>query len=145
VLRPLIVRLATRYLGALHRVLYAATDGRVGSRIWGLEIVLLTTTGRRSGRPRTVPLCSLRQGDSFVVIASYGGLDHPPAWLLNLQHQPRATVRVGRNTHDVVGREAMPGEHEHLWEQITARAPGYLDYQRRTRRRIPIVLLERPR
>ena len=138
----MIVRLATRYLGAVHRVLYSATGGRIGSRIWGLEIVLLTTTGRRSGRARTVPLCSLRDGDSFVVIASYGGLDRSPAWWHNLQHQPRATVRVGRTAHRVVAREATPAEHERLWAQLTAQAPGYLGYQRRTTRRIPIVLLQ---
>ena len=140
--RPLIVRLATRYLGALHRVLYSASGGQIGSRIWGLEILLLTTTGRRSGRARTVPLCSLRDGQSFVVIASYGGLDCSPSWWLNLQHEPRAVVRLGRITHDVVAREAMPAERERLWAQLTARAPGYLDYQRRTTRRIPVVLLE---
>jgi F420H(2)-dependent quinone reductase len=144
VVRPLIVRLATRYLGALHRVLYSASGGQIGSRIWGLEILLLTTTGRRSGRARTVPLCSLRDGQSFVVIASYGGLDCSPSWWLNLQHEPRAVVRLGRITHDVVAREAMPAERERLWAQLTARAPGYLDYQRRTTRRIPVVLLEPP-
>jgi deazaflavin-dependent oxidoreductase (nitroreductase family) len=136
------VRLATRYLGALHRVLYLVTGGRIGSRIWGLEIVLLTTTGRRSGRARTVPLCSLQDGKSFVVVASYGGLNRSPAWWLNLQHQPRATVRLGRTTHRVVAREATPAEHDRLWAQLTAQAPGYLGYQRRTTRRIPIVLLQ---
>jgi F420H(2)-dependent quinone reductase len=142
--RSLIVRLATRHLGALHRVIYTASRGRIGSHIWGLEIVLLTTVGRKSGRLRTVPLCSLRDGETFVVIASYGGLDRSPAWWLNLQQEPRATVRLGRHTHNVVAREATPGEHERLWAQVTARAPGYLDYQRRTTRRIPIVLLELP-
>jgi deazaflavin-dependent oxidoreductase (nitroreductase family) len=141
-MRSLIVRFATRYLGALHRVLYSASGGRIGSRIWGLEIVLLTTTGRRSGRARTVPLCSLRDGERFVVIASYGGLPRSPSWWLNLQHEPRATVRLGRITHEVVAREATLGERERLWTRLTARAPGYLDYQRRTSRRIPIVLLE---
>ena len=103
-MRPLIVRLATHYLGALHRVLYRASGGRIGARIWGLPIVLLTTTGRASGRPRTVPLCSLRDGESFVVIASYGGLDRPPSWWLNLQSEPRASVQLGRSTRD--GRRA---------------------------------------
>jgi deazaflavin-dependent oxidoreductase (nitroreductase family) len=140
--RSLTVRVATRYLGALHRVVYSASGGRIGSRIWGLEIVLLTTTGRRSGRPRTVPLCSLRDGESLVVIASYGGLDRSPSWWLNLQSEPRAVVRLGRDTHDVVAREAMSAERERLWAQLTARAPGYLHYQRRTTRRIPVVLLE---
>jgi F420H(2)-dependent quinone reductase len=141
-MRPVIVRLATHYLGALHRLLYRASGGRLGSRIWGLEIVLLTTTGRRSGRARTVPLCALRDGGSFVVIASYGGLDRSPSWWLNLRHEPRATMQLGRTVYDVVAREAVSAERERLWAQVTARAPGYLDYQRRTTRRIPIVLLE---
>jgi len=89
-----------------------------------------------------VPLCSLRDGESFVVIASYGGLDRSPSWWMNLQHEPRATVRLGRRTYDVVAREATPFERERLWAELTARAPGYLDYQRRTTRRIPVVLLE---
>jgi F420H(2)-dependent quinone reductase len=141
-MRSLTVRLATRYLGALHRVVYSASGGRIGSRIWGLEIVLLTTTGRRSARPRTVPLCSLRDGEAFVVIASYGGLDRSPSWWLNLRQEPRATVRLGRTTREVVAREATDDERERLWAQVTERAPGYLDYQRRTTRRIPVVLLE---
>ena len=141
-MRSLTVRLATRYLGALHRVVYSASGGRIGSRIWGLEIVLLTTTGRRSGRPRTVPLCSLRDGEAFVVIASYGGLDRSPSWWLNLRQEPRATVRLGRTTREVVAREATDDERDRLWAQVTERAPGYLDYERRTTRRIPVVLLE---
>ena len=142
VLRPLIVRLTTRYLGGLHRILYSASGGRIGSHIWGLEIVLLTTTGRESGRARTVPLCSFRDGANLVVVASYGGLDRSPSWWLNLQHDPRATVQVGRVTHRVVAHEAKLAVRERLWAELTARAPGYLDYQRRTDRRIPIVLLE---
>lgn len=141
-MRPLLVRLATRYLGALHRLIYSASGGRIGSHIWGLQIVLLTTTGRRSGRARTVPLCSLRDGNSFVVIASYGGLARSPSWWLNLQHEPRATLKLGRSTRDVVAREAKDDERDRLWTEVTARAPGYLGYQRRTTRLVPIVLLE---
>jgi F420H(2)-dependent quinone reductase len=140
--RPAIVRLATRHLGALHRFLYTASGGRIGSHIWGLEILLLTTTGRRSGRPRTVALCSLRDGEKLVVIASYGGLDRSPSWWLNLQHDPRATARLGRDTHTVVAREALDAERDRLWAQVTGRAPGYLGYQQRTTRRIPVVILE---
>lgn len=141
-MRPLIVRLATHYLGALHRVLYRASGGRLGARIWGLPIVLLTTTGRVSGQPRTVPLCSLRDGRNFVVIASYGGLDRPPSWWLNLQSDPHAIVQLGRSVQDVVAREALPDERARLWAEVTTRAPGYLAYERRTSRRIPVVLLE---
>ncbi len=141
-MRPLVVRLATHYLGALHRVLYRASGGRIGARVWGLPIVLLTTTGRRSGRLRTVPLCSLRDGESYVVIASYGGLDRSPSWWLNLQDEPRATVQVGRSTLQVTAREASSDERARLWAEVTRRAPGYLGYERRTSRRIPVVLLE---
>jgi deazaflavin-dependent oxidoreductase (nitroreductase family) len=141
-MRPLLVRLATHYLGALHRALYRASGGRIGSHIWGLPIVLLTTTGRQSGRPRTVPLCCLQQGESYVVIASYGGLDRSPAWWLNLQRDPHATVQLGSSTRSVVAREAQGGERDRLWTAVTTIAPGYLGYERRTTRRIPVVLLE---
>ena len=141
-MRPLLVRLATHYLGALHRVLYRLSGGRIGSHIWGLPIVLLTTTGRVSGRQRTVPLCSLRKGESFVVIGSYGGLDRAPAWWLNLQREPRATVRIGSATRNVVAREAEADERARLWTEVTSIAPGYLGYERRTERRIPVVVLE---
>ena len=89
-----------------------------------------------------MPLCSLRDGESFVVIASYGGLDRSPSWWLNLEREPHATVQLGAETHDVVAREATGDERARLWAEVTARAPGYLDYERRTSRRIPIVLLE---
>ena len=89
-----------------------------------------------------MPLCSLRDGESFVVIASYGGLDRPPSWWLNLQSEPRASVQLGRSTQDVVAREATLDERARLWAEVTTRAPGYLDYERRTSRRIPVVLLE---
>jgi deazaflavin-dependent oxidoreductase (nitroreductase family) len=141
-MRPLLVRLTTHYLGALHRTLYRVSGGRFGAYIWGLPIVLLTTTGRQSGRPRTVPLCSLQSGESYVVIASYGGLDRSPAWWLNLQRDPRATLQHGSSIRSVVAREATGGERERLWAEVTAIAPGYLAYERRTTRRIPVVLLE---
>jgi deazaflavin-dependent oxidoreductase (nitroreductase family) len=141
-MRPLLVRLATHYLGALHRVLYRLSGGRIGSHIWGLPIVLLTTTGRVSGRQRTVPLCSLRKGESFLVIASYGGLDRAPAWWLNLEREPRATVQIRSATRNVVAREAEGDERAQIWAEVTRIAPGYLGYERRTERRIPVVVLE---
>ena len=141
-MRPLAVRLATHYLGALHRALYRVSGGRVGARVWGLPIVLLTTTGRQSGQRRTVPLCSLRQGESYVVIASYGGLDRAPSWWLNLQHDPHATLQLGRTTRNVVARETTAAERARLWAEVTRIAPGYLGYERRTSRRIPVVMLE---
>jgi F420H(2)-dependent quinone reductase len=140
--RRLLVRSATRYLGALHRLLYRATGGRVGGRLWDLPVVLLTTTGRRSGKRRTVPLCSFRDGDDVVVIASYGGLDQPPAWWLNLEASPEAELQDGRTRRAVAARNAGPGERERLWAEVTSRAPGYLEYERRTTREIPVVILQ---
>jgi F420H(2)-dependent quinone reductase len=130
-------------MSTLHRVLYRASGGRVGGRIWGLSILLLTTTGRKSGRPRTTPLCFLPDGDALVVVGSNGGMDWFPAWWLNLLDQPRATVEVGRERRAVLARRATPDEHARLWAEITAIAPGYLKYRQRTRREIPLVLLER--
>jgi deazaflavin-dependent oxidoreductase (nitroreductase family) len=140
--RRLLVRSATRYLGALHRRLYRLSGSRIGGRIWDLPVVLLTTTGRQSGKKRTVPLCSFRRGDDVVVIASYGGLDQQPGWWLNLQANPQAEIVAGRERRTVTARNAAPDERTLLWSEVTARAPGYLEYERRTTREIPVVILQ---
>jgi deazaflavin-dependent oxidoreductase (nitroreductase family) len=140
--RRLLVRGSTRYLGALHRVLYRASGGRIGGRLWDLPVVLLTTTGRKSGKKRTVPLCSLRDGDDVVVIASYGGLDQAPAWWLNLEASPQAELLAGRERRSVTARNATEDERARLWAEVTSRAPGYLEYERRTDREIPVVILQ---
>jgi F420H(2)-dependent quinone reductase len=132
---------ASRSLGAVHRTIYRASGGRIGRRIWALPIVLLTTNGRRSGKQRTTPLCALPVGEDYVVIASFGGLDTPPWWWLNLQHDPRATVQLGRTRRRVVARTAAGDERARLWAEVTAHAPGYLGYARRTEREIPVVVL----
>jgi deazaflavin-dependent oxidoreductase (nitroreductase family) len=139
--RRLLVRNATKYLGALHRLLYRLSGGRIGGRLWDLPVVLLTTTGRQSGKKRTVPLCSLRDGDNVVVIASYGGLDQPPAWWLNLEANPEAELLTGHTRRAVTARNAAGDERTRLWAELTARAPGYLEYERRTTREIPVVIL----
>ena len=142
-MRRSLVPVAAKTLGAVHRVLYRASGGRIGARIWNLPIVLMTTTGRTTGKPRTTPLCALPHGDGFVVIASFGGSDTPPGWWLNLEHAPRATVQIGRARHLVAARTTTGGEREQLWAEIVERAPGYLTYAKRTSREIPIVVLER--
>jgi deazaflavin-dependent oxidoreductase (nitroreductase family) len=116
--------------------------GRIGGRMWDTQIVLLTTTGRHTGKKRTVPLCSFRDAGDLVVIGSYGGLDQSPAWWLNLQEDPHAELVSGRDRRKVVARNAVSDERARLWAEVTARAPGYLDYERRTTREIPVVVLE---
>jgi len=129
-------------MGALHRAAYRATGGRVGGRVWGLSILLLTTTGRKTGRARTTPLCFLPDGPNLVVVASNGGLPWFPSWWLNLLEHPQAEVRVGRTTRAVVARPASPDERARLWREITTIAPGYLAYEKRAPREIPLAILQ---
>jgi len=140
--RSVLIRRGLKTAGVLHRAVYRVSGGRVGGRIWGLSILLLTTTGRKTGRVRTTPLCFLPDGGDLVVVASNGGLPWFPAWWLNLQAQPRATVRVGRVTRAVVARPAAPEERARLWAAITTIAPGYLEYERRAPREIPLAILQ---
>ncbi len=130
-------------LSAFHTFLYRATRGRLGPRLAHHDILLLTTTGRVSGRPHTVPLLYLRVGDELLIIASFAGHEHHPAWYLNLQALPRAAVQIDGEHRAVSSREATPEERPHLWALAVAEHPGYAGYQERTSRLIPLVLLRR--
>jgi F420H(2)-dependent quinone reductase len=140
--KSVLFRRGLRTMGALHRAVYRATGGRVGGRIWGLSILLLTTTGRRTGRLRTTPLCFLPDGADMVVVASNGGMAWFPAWWLNLLQEPLVTVQVGRRRIEAVARPASPEERARLWAEITAIAPGYLEYEKRAPREIPLAILQ---
>ena len=126
----------------IHPTLYRWTGGRVGGKMMGLPVLLLTTRGRRSGEPRTKALMYLPRGDDFVVIASYLGEPKHPAWWLNLTANPDAEVLVGGRTVHVRAREAEGEERAALWGDVVARTPDYDEYQKRTRRRIPVVVLQ---
>jgi deazaflavin-dependent oxidoreductase (nitroreductase family) len=109
-----------------------------------MPVLELTTTGRKSGQPRSVMLTSpVQEGDALVVVASRGGDDVHPAWFLNLQADPAVDVKLkdGRK-RSMRARVATPEERERLWPKVTARYKSYADYQRRTDREIPLVLLE---
>jgi deazaflavin-dependent oxidoreductase (nitroreductase family) len=106
-----------------------------------MPVLLLTTTGRRSGNRRTTPLTFFREGDDLVVIASNGGADRPPGWSLNLQRNPRALVEIGSTRLTVTARAATAEEHHRLWARITATYSGYAEYQQRTTRPIPVIVL----
>ena len=130
-------------MGRTHRAVYRITRGRLLGRVAGMPVLLLTTTGRRSARPRTTPLTYFHEGDDLVVVASNGGEDTPPAWWLNLRAEPRATITIGTRSEPVTAREATGGERARLWPVITGVNPGYAAYARRTTRPIPVVLLSR--
>lgn len=130
-----------RRTGRIHAWLYRATGGRVGHAAGRITNLLLTTTGRRSGERRTVPLAYLPDGETFVIVASNGGADRHPAWLLNLRANPRAEVQVGRETRDVVAHEASATERERLWPRLKQWNPFYARYELITAREIPVVVL----
>ncbi len=137
----------------LHKYVYERTDGRIGKHSNRVPALLLTTTGRRSGERRTNGLTYCRDRGDLIVVASNGGSDRPPAWLLNLQADPRVAVRVGRRVMGATARVADPEEREQLWPLVnyTNRGmaplfhPGargrYDVYQRHTRRVIPVVII----
>jgi len=131
-----------RSLSRLHRILFQATGGRIGRRFVDNDMLLLSTTGRRSGKTHTVPLLYLDGGDAVVVIASWGGRDHHPDWYLNLLAHPAASINVRGTKRQLVARTADPTERAAWWPRVTAAYDGYTEYQSRTDREIPVVLLE---
>ena len=134
-------RWTIRGLSKAHLTVYRVTGGRVLGSVAGMPVLLLTTTGRRSGKARTTPLTFFRDGADLVVIASNGGADRPPDWSLNLQQIPRAVVRIGTDKLVVTARPASEHDRARLWVVVTATYAGYARYQERTTRRIPVVLL----
>jgi len=133
-----------RGANTIHRTVQKLSGGRFGWDVANMPVLELTTTGRKSGRPRTVLLTSpLRDGDAIVVVASRGGDDHHPAWLVNLRANPDVEVAIGRQPkRPMRARIADPDERARLWPQVVAKYKGYGDYQAKTDREIPLVLLE---
>jgi len=129
--------------GAEHVRVYRETAGARGYHWRGTTILLLTTTGRASGESRTTPLIHRVDGDRWVVVASKGGAPDHPAWYKNLQADPRATVEVQGDVVPVVATTAEGEERDRLWESMTEVWPAYDDYQRKTQREIPVVVLSR--
>ena len=126
-----------------HTVAYRATGGLVGHRFPGAPpSLLLDHVGAKSGTKRTTPLTYLANGDDFVIVASKGGNPHNPAWFHNLRANPDITIQVGPKRRPVHARVATHEERERLWPKVVETYSGYADYQRRTAREIPLVILE---
>ena len=121
--------------------LYRLTGGSFGGRVQGLNVLLLTSKGRKTGRKRTTPLGYFEQNGSYVITASNAGFDSNPAWFYNLKSNPQATIEIGREAMPVTAEIADPELREQLWSRLVALAPGYANYARRTERIIPLVLL----
>jgi deazaflavin-dependent oxidoreductase (nitroreductase family) len=137
-----VANLGFRILGGMHVRVYRLTGGKVGGKLGKAPVLLLTTTGRKSGQQRTTPLLYTREGRGYVVIASKGGAPQNPLWYLNLQAKPRAEVTVGRETQQVQARDAQGEERERLWRAMADQYAGYDKYQQKTTRQIPVVVLE---
>jgi deazaflavin-dependent oxidoreductase (nitroreductase family) len=132
-------RMAQRWFTAAHTALYRRLG--VGRRIGNASILLLTSTGRHSGEPRTVPLMYVPAHEP-VLVASNGGSPGHPAWYLNLLSNPLAAIEVEGERREVVARTVTGPEREPLWRQAVANYPAYASYQRRTARELPVVVLE---
>jgi deazaflavin-dependent oxidoreductase (nitroreductase family) len=123
--------------------LYRLSGGSIAGTFKGVPVLLLTTTGRKTGKKRTKPLLYLMDNDQVVLVASHAGAPTDPIWWRNLEHNPHAQVQIKRTLLEVEAREATPEERERLWPKLVALYPDYQNYQKRTTRTIPIVLLQR--
>ncbi|MEA2153799.1 MAG: hypothetical protein QOI18_2032 [Solirubrobacteraceae bacterium] len=129
--------------GAEHVRVYRETAGERGYRWRGTTILLLTTEGRRSGEPRTTPLIHRTDGERWVVVASKGGAPEHPSWYENLLADPEATIEVKGDEIPVRASTAEGEERARLWSLMTEVWPAYDEYQAKTEREIPIVVLSR--
>jgi deazaflavin-dependent oxidoreductase (nitroreductase family) len=136
------IRWLLALITVVHRFLYRVSKGRIGARTGGVDVLLLKTLGRKTGRIRITPLLYVRDGSSWVVIASNAGDDRHPAWWLNLRSRPEVEIQVRDARHSVRARRATPEETERVWPRLVAAYKYYDDYKRRTSREIPVVVLE---
>jgi len=126
----------------VHRTVFSLSGGRVANKGFGMPVVELTTTGRKSGKRRTTMLTSpVQDGDTWVLVASYGGDDRNPQWFLNLRDNPDVEFKTGAEPRPMRARVATQDEKAHLWPRVIAAHQGYANYQTKTDRDIPLVIL----
>jgi len=126
----------------INAFLIRASRGRIGSRLGTQTILLLETTGRKSGQPRVIPIAYFFHEGVYLIVASNWGKDKNADWYLNLQKQPRATLQVDGKTIPVEARDAQGEEYARLWKFATEKHPPYLHYKEMTTRHIPIVVFQ---
>jgi deazaflavin-dependent oxidoreductase (nitroreductase family) len=121
---------------------FRGNHGRVGGHFAGRPMLLLHTVGRRTGQARVNPVVYKPVGNAYAIFASKGGAPTNPDWYHNLLSQPRVQAEVGDETIDLIARVANEDEHERIWSEQKVENPGFADYERKTTRRIPVILLE---
>jgi len=122
-------------------IVYRLSNGRFGGKVQDLPVLILHTVGRKSGKARQSPLLYIQAGDDYMVVGSRGGSDAPPAWWLNLQATPEATIEIQGSTRRVTARKATADEKAAYWPRLIAGFSFYDDYQARTTRDIPVIVL----
>ena len=131
-----------RWVGKLNTPLYRLSGGRIGGKVNRAPVLLLTTTGRKSGQKRTAPVVYLTDGDNVVVINTNAGNERVPAWSLNLKADPAAEVEIGRQKRPVLARVAEGEERADLWRRHNEQFAGFDEYEKRLDRRPEVIVLE---
>jgi deazaflavin-dependent oxidoreductase (nitroreductase family) len=132
-----------RIVTGFHESVFRMSNGRIGNRGYGMPVLILSTTGRKTGKRRTTMLTSpVQDGESVVLVASYGGDDRHPQWFLNLRDDPKVEITMHGQTRPMRARVATPEEKVELWPRVVAAHRGYGQYQTRTNRDIPLVICE---
>lgn len=130
-----------KFFGALHTKIFRISKGKVANKMRGAPMFLLTTTGAKSGQPRTSPLIYLADGNDYIVVASNAGQNHAPGWYYNLKADPSATVEVGGKTIRVTSSVIPNAEKPELWAKLDTLFKGYATYRGKTSREIPLIRL----
>jgi len=132
-----------KWFMAIHSFLLRSSRGRIGSRLGTQTILILHTIGRKSGQDRAIPIAYFDYGGGYLIVASNWGKDRQAEWYLNLKKNPHARLEIKGGTISVSAREVQGDEYECLWKFATERHPPYLEYQKMTKRSIPIMVFER--
>jgi deazaflavin-dependent oxidoreductase (nitroreductase family) len=127
---------------ALHVFFYRLTGGSLGGKFRGGPVLLLTSKGRKSGKPRTTPLMYIFDSSNVVLVASNGGRPKDPSWWNNLKKDPEAQIQIRKERKTMLARQASRDEKTRLWPLVTKMYQGYANYQKKTSRDIPVVILE---
>ncbi len=130
-----------RLLIKTHLVAYQLSGGFFGGRLGGQEVLLLSTTGRKSGKHYTIPVNYYHDGSNYVLVASNWGKDHHPGWYLNLKRQPTVAIQVKSRRMQANAREASGADYERLWQLVSSQNVFYDRYKKKTARKIPLVIL----